>query len=166
MRTPARLLAALTMGALLAACGTATLSGAPRAAADDRPTYTVTVTRIVDGDTLDVTGAGGPARVRLLAVNTAERGECSYREAGDALRKLVPPDTTAALGTDPLADTTDRYGRLLRTVRVDGLDMSERMVALGWAEVYEQYPTTATPRLRELQGEAKRDRAGRWGMCR
>ena len=42
------------------------------------------VTRIVDGDTIDVTLDGCPldyVRVRLLAVDTPERGECYYAES-------------------------------------------------------------------------------------
>src|SRR5262245_5441584 len=48
-----------------------------------------TVDRIVDGDTLDARCAGEKHRVRLLRVNTPERGKPGYREATRALSEIV-----------------------------------------------------------------------------
>lgn len=86
---------------------------------------------VVDGDTLDVRGAG---RVRILGIDTPERGECGFAEAGDRVRDLfLNQDVRLVLpeGTD----NTDQYDRKLRyVVRADdGLDLGETLVGDGLA---------------------------------
>src|ERR687892_260057 len=74
-------------------------SGPPPAAAGGD----VSVVRVVDGDTLVVTGG---VRVRLIGVNTPESVdprrpvECFGKEASAALARLVPPGATVPLSYD------------------------------------------------------------------
>ncbi len=91
------------------------------------------VTRVVDGDTVDVEGLG---RVRVLGIDTPERGECGFESATAALSVLV-------LGREVLAvpgerSDADRYGRKLRYLDVVGasgraLDAGLRLIEDGWA---------------------------------
>jgi micrococcal nuclease len=64
------------------------------------------VDRIIDGDTLDLTGS---TRVRLYGVDTPERGEDCFTEATDRLRQLA--GNTVRLEDGPRA--TDNFGRRL-----------------------------------------------------
>lgn len=87
----------------------------------------VTLDRVIDGDTLDVIIDVGfrfttRQRLRLLELDTPERGEPLWREATDQLRALVTDQ--------PLAVTTvkqDSFGRWLAHVAVNGRDVSALM---------------------------------------
>lgn len=90
------------------------------------------VTDIVDGDTLDVVGpAGDEERVRIVGIDTPERGECGYAEAADALAGLVlGHDVELVSGA---VDDRDAYGRLLRYVDVQGTDAGLTLIEAGLA---------------------------------
>jgi len=77
----------------------------------------VTVQHVIDGDTVDVTSAGGHAiRVRLQSIDTPERGEPGYTEATGSLRKLLPEGSAVRLQLDQELKTTDSFGRVLAYV--------------------------------------------------
>lgn len=87
------------------------------------------VTHVVDGDTLDVDGV----RVRIIGIDTPERGECGFKEAGDDVRELVAGKTVIVFAADQ-RETHDRYGRELGTVIVDGgVDIGRTLIAEGYA---------------------------------
>ncbi|MGE3857784.1 MAG: thermonuclease family protein, partial [Dehalococcoidia bacterium] len=95
----------------------------------------VAVTRVIDGDTLDVRAAETELRVRLYGVDTPERGEACYGEATARLRTLAG-DRVLLLAD---ARTQDRYGRELRDVfTTDGRSIDAALVteglALAWRE--------------------------------
>lgn len=98
------------------------------------------VTRVIDGDTVEVSRDGVLDRVRLLGIDTPERGECGYDEATALVGDLVTGrEVTLVVGS---SDDRDRYGRLLRFVEVtvDGavVDVGLRQLEAGLAaEVYD-----------------------------
>ncbi|WP_210651367.1 thermonuclease family protein [Nocardioides sp. SYSU D00065] len=97
------------------------------------------VTAIVDGDTLKVRLRNGPiVSVRMLGINTPERGRCGYGEASDNLRKLAPVGSTVHLVSDRTQALKDRYGRLLRYVARQGgfKDLSYRQAWNGFTKPY------------------------------
>ncbi|WP_298885193.1 thermonuclease family protein [uncultured Serinicoccus sp.] len=96
---------------------------AERAAAD-----TLTVVAIVDGDTVDVSNG---ARIRIAGIDTPERGECGYDEAGARMMELAR-DRQAVLVLAG-ADSIDRYGRLIRYLDVDGRDVGLTLIQEGLA---------------------------------
>jgi len=117
-----------------------------------------TVTYIVDGDTLDVdTGE----RVRLICIDTPERGEYYYSEAKEYLKSL-----TLNKEVDLVKDIseTDRYGRLLRYIYLtDGTFVNELMVRNGYARAYPYNPdTTLCPQIQEAESRAKSNNLGIW----
>src|SRR5438128_1640217 len=72
------------------------------------------VIRVVDGDTLVLSGVG---KVRLIGIDTPEvygQVECFGREASRFAKRELPPgrEVTYRLGTEP----RDRYGRALAYV--------------------------------------------------
>ena len=86
------------------------------------------VSTVVDGDTIDVAGVG---RVRLIGIDTPERGECGFQLASDRLAELV---LGAEVALVPGAqDDADRYDRLLRYVDVGGTDAGLALVESGLA---------------------------------
>lgn len=91
------------------------------------------VTNIVDGDTVDVTRSGTTERVRLVGIDTPERGACGYAEASEALASMALGRKVALV--EGAMDNRDRYGRLLRyldTRRSDaGLALIEQGLAIA-----------------------------------
>jgi len=82
-------------------------------------TYSETgnVVRVTDGDTLRVRlRSGAHVSVRMLGIDTAERGRCGADAATANLRRLAPAGSTVTLVSDRTQAAKDRYGRLLRYV--------------------------------------------------
>ncbi len=145
--------------ATLAALGLAASGGA-------RPAGTVTVARIVDGDTIDL--ADGSV-VRLVQIDTPELGssECYSRRAAAVLAQLVPPGSGVALEADPRLDQVDRYGRLLRYVRRGPLNVNLELVRRGAATVwfYGGARGRYADALLRAERAARSERQGLWGAC-
>ena len=95
------------------------------------------VSNVVDGDTVDVDGVG---RIRVIGIDTPERGACGYESATQAMSVLVlDKEVTLVSGA---AEDEDRYGRLLRYVdvgavgavgAVDVVDAGLSLIEDGWA---------------------------------
>lgn len=92
------------------------------------PAGAVRVVEVIDGDTLKITGGQS---VRLIGIDTPERGQCGYTEAAFVLASLIH-DRPVVLVSGARTDT-DRYGRLLRYVEVDGVDVNLEMIRSGRA---------------------------------
>lgn len=89
-------------------------------------------TRIVDGDTLEVqAGDGTLETIRVVGVDTPERGQCGFDEAADALARMVFGQTVELV--PGAQDERDRYGRLLRYVDVQGVDAGLELIKGGFA---------------------------------
>lgn len=99
---------------------------------DIEPTYLVT--KVVDGDTVELSNG---EKVRLICIDTPEVGEDLYQEAKDKLSLLLL-NKRVILEKD--VSETDRYGRLLRYVFIDDLDINKAMVNSGLARVYRYEP--------------------------
>jgi len=94
------------------------------------------VTYVVDGDTIAVRlDNGRRERVRLIGIDTPERGECLAGTATGLARKLADRQRVVLRG-DATQDTRDRYGRLLAYAWVRGRDLGYQQVAAGLARVY------------------------------
>lgn len=120
------------------------------------------VTRVIDGDTIEVEIDGEEYRVRYIGIDTPERGEPYYEEARGANQKLVGGQEVRLE-----RDVTDRdkYDRLLRYVYVDGIFVNLELVRLGYARVYpkHKYPDNKYYEvLKEAETEAKRAGRGLW----
>lgn len=98
------------------------------------------VTRVVDGDTIDVTINGRPFTVRYIGVNTPERDEVCYSEARNGNAALVQGQTIQLVKD---VSETDRFGRLLRYVYVGSTFVNQVLVQQGWAEAVSYPPDTA-----------------------
>ena len=91
-------------------------------------TQTGTVTNVVDGDTVDVEGVG---RIRVIGIDTPERGACGYESATQAMSVLVLGRRVSLV--PGATEDSDRYGRLLRYVDVGSRDAGLSLISDGWA---------------------------------
>ena len=98
------------------------------------------ITRIVDGDTVDVDCGRGVDRVRLMGFDTPEsfRAQCST-EAARALaaERYLTGEITRARVVDFEFRGRDRFDRALAIMRVDGRDIADVMVSAGHARRYD-----------------------------
>jgi micrococcal nuclease len=80
--------------------------------AADAATTGVRVTRWVDGDTVETTRG----TVRLIGIDTPERGRCGYEAATRHAQSIAPEGSRIRLGNPQSVVDRDRYGRILRYV--------------------------------------------------
>lgn len=171
MRSRARLLAVGLV--LLAAVGCAApASPRPTALPDGSGATIATVTRVIDGDTVDVRLGATTERVRLLGIDTPETVDpdepvqCFGPEASARTKELLAPGTEVAVRRDRQA--RDRYGRLLLYVwRVDdGTFVNLTLVEGGFAEPLSIEPNVVhRAELAAAARTAKDAGVGRWGTC-
>lgn len=102
----------------------------------------LSVSRIIDGDTIDVLLDGNTTRVRLLGINAPESVDprrpvqCFGKEASAYMYTLLRGHAVR-LDFDPSQDRYDKYGRLLAYVhRDDGLFVNDVMINNGYAYEY------------------------------
>lgn len=88
------------------------------------------VTRIVDGDTIVVEGGD---RVRLLDMDTPEKGQPCYTEATNRLAELIG---NKEVTLEKRGEDKDVYGRLLRYVIYNDTLINLQMVREGFAHLY------------------------------
>ena len=112
------------------------------------------VTRVIDGDTIEVMIEGQSFRVRYIGMDTPERGDPFFQEATDANARLVANQTVTMVKD---VSETDRYGRLLRYVYLaDGTFVNAELVRQGYALVATYPPDVAHQELFvALQQEAR-----------
>ena len=122
------------------------------------------VERVVDGDTIIVTGVG---RVRLIGVDTPESVdprrpvEFFGKEASAFTRRLVD-GKRVLLGYD--WERTDRYGRTLAYVYLpDGTFVNAEIIRRGYGHAYTRFPFKHLERFRQLEREARQAGHGLWG---
>lgn len=136
------------------------------------PTEIGEVVAVIDGDTFDVQLPDGRARVRIIGIDTPEIAhregevdECYARPALAALDSLLYR-RTVTLQADPTQADTDKYGRLLRHVDYDGVNVALAALKAGLGEEY----TFATPYVGQADyvaamEDARASGAGLWGEC-
>lgn len=129
----------------------------------------VAVERVIDGDTIVVTGH---RHVRLIGVDTPETKDprrpvgCFGHEASAFTTSLLPAGTVVRLVGDAEAD--DVYGRLLAYVyrRSDGLFVNAELVRRGYAAVLTIPPNVAhADEFVALAADARRAGRGLWSAC-
>ena len=115
------------------------------------------VTRVVDGDTIEI--ASGK-HVRLIGVDTPEHGTCGFDAATVALRRMVESRTVVLVNPGSVQDL-DTYGRLLRFVDVGGRDAGFVQILSGRGKARYDSRDGYDPHPREDRyHRADRQRAG------
>jgi micrococcal nuclease len=127
---------------------------------------TAHVQRVVDGDTLLLTGG---ERVRLIGVDTPESvkpetpAEPFGREASE-FTKSVAENRDVRLEFD--RERVDQYGRTLAYVYVDDLFLNEELVRQGFSRAETRFPfrTDMQRRFLVAEEEARAARRGIWSL--
>ena len=130
----------------------------PEQGPDDR----FLVARIVDGDTMEL---GGGDRLRLLGIDTPERGEPFY----DSASNLVARIALQQRGSIEYAhNRRDKYGRLLGYLFVDTLFVNRVVIDSGYGYVYlfsdNELSSEPVRELIEAQRSAIERRVGVWSL--
>jgi endonuclease YncB( thermonuclease family) len=122
------------------------------------------VVRVVDGDTIEIEGG---KTVRYIGMDTPETVkpntpvQCYGKEASEKNKELVEGKEIAM---EKDVSETDRYGRLLRYVFVDGVFVNDYLVKEGYA-YSSAYPPDVKfqDMFRDSQKEAQEQKQGLWG---
>ena len=137
----------------------------------DRSPYdaTVTVSRVVDGDTIEVSpGIDGVQDVRLIGIDTPETVD-----PGEEVEPYGPEASSFAtaelagrrVGLEFDVERIDQYDRLLAYVYLGGEMFNEDLLEEGYAQAYPYPPNTAHElRFERAQRKARADDLGIWGL--
>ncbi len=87
------------------------------------------VDRVIDGDTIENNGTS----IRLLGINTPERGEFFYEQAKDFLRQEIQGKNVTL---EFVGDRYDKYQRTLAYVFFNNTNINVKMVEQGFANYY------------------------------
>jgi micrococcal nuclease len=127
---------------------------------------TVKVTRVTDGDTIVLEGG---IKLRYIGINAPESVDprrplqCFGKEASTRNRELVEGKL---IQLEKDVNETDRYGRLLRYVYIDGMMINEQLVREGYA-IASAYPPDVKhqEQLRAAERVARENKLGLWAAC-
>ncbi|WP_122090047.1 thermonuclease family protein [Halalkalicoccus subterraneus] len=151
----------------------------------DGTEWTVTVERVIDGDTMEVRFPNGEVdTIRLLGVDTPE----TYGQNDPAEFEGIPDNTDGAdwladwgdratayatdeldgeevrIAVDPEADRRGSYGRLLVYVHTDeGESFNRALIDEGLARMYDSQ-FSERPAFEDAEAEARNEGVGLWGF--
>jgi endonuclease YncB( thermonuclease family) len=120
------------------------------------------VTKVNDGDSIEVMLAAGAGRVRLSAIDTPEYDQPHGAESSVALKKYLPVGSDVELEVV----TRDKFLRIVAVVwLVDGgqrVNVNEKMLRDGHAWAYRRYMSDA--RFCDIEAEARDAKRGLWAQ--
>jgi micrococcal nuclease len=142
--------------------------GASPGTAERQEGQTVTITRVVDGDTVEISpNVDGIEDVRFIGMDTPEAsGECGAEPLAGAARDYTARYAGQRVSLEFGEERVDQYGRLLAYVRArDGSMLNEELVRRGLAQVATFPPNVRYEQdFREAQSQARQESEGIWGL--
>jgi endonuclease YncB( thermonuclease family) len=118
------------------------------------------VTKVNDGDSLEVMLDTGAGRVRLFAIDTPEHDQPHGAESSAALKSLLPVGSAVELEIV----TRDQFRRIVAIVwRMDAgarTNVNEKMLSDGHAWAYRRYMADA--RFCDIEADARDAKRGLW----
>ena len=144
---------------LLAACSTLPASAEPAR----NNIISGEVVRVWDGDTLHLQdGSGHRHKIRLAGIDAPELEQAQGKACRDRLAEQVLYRQVQAAIVD-----TDRYGRKVAQIRLNGHDINRQQVAEGCAWHYRRYAREWQSEAEyaayaEAEAQAKNHRLGLW----
>ncbi|HBE3121326.1 TPA: thermonuclease family protein [Escherichia coli] len=127
----------------------------------------ITVTRIIDGDTLEVKDNGDVKRIRLVDIDAPEKSQPFGQRAKQKLSELVKDADDVAVSSTG----KDRYGRTLAKVYVKKCQsaclayyVNAEMVKSGLAWAYRYHGKATSSAMEELERVAKQAKTGLWSL--
>ncbi len=131
----------------------------------DKNLYPVLYT--FDGDTYSVKINNQKEKIRVLGIDTPEkkggfRSEgCFGNQASDYVKEKLK-NKKIALSKPKTYSNTDKYGRLLRYVFLDGEDFGAHLISEGYAFSYKKFKHPQRNYYNTLEKEAKKNKKGMW----
>ena len=139
-------------------------AGSVRAAdsAKPLPVLSAKVTKVNDGDSIEVQLESGPARVRFSAVDTPEYDQPYGDKSSAALKGMLPVGSSVELEVV----TQDSFHRMVATVWLladdQRININEKMLRDGQAWAYRRY--MKDPKFCDIEAEARDARRGLWAQ--
>ncbi len=124
----------------------------------EKHSFLATVTKIVDGDTFEISRAGRTETIRLWGIDSPEWDQPYSNEAKYLLMKTV-------LDTQILIHPFyyDKFGRLIASVNRSGQNINQLLVEKGLAWVHIYYCNKEICKIwKTKQGNARKQRIGLW----
>jgi micrococcal nuclease len=110
------------------------------------------VTRIVDGDTIELSNG---TIIRIQGIDAPESGQPYGKEAKEALAPIIG----YIVSYKPY--DTDKYGRTVARVYVEGIDIGLSQIKRGYAWHYAAYDASSD--YASAEQDARAARLGLWG---
>lgn len=108
-----------------------------------------------DGHTLTLLVERREVKIRLNQIDAPALGQPFGRRSKQSLSEMVYGKTVTAA-----TKGTDRYGRTIATIYVEGLDANAEQVRRWMAWVYRKY--ARDPKLYEIEQKARDAKRGLW----
>lgn len=129
------------------------------------------VTKVVDGDTIEVSIDGVNEKIRLIGVDTPETVDprkpvqCLGKEASN-YSKSVLEGKSVKLEADETQENRDRYKRLLRyAILDDGTNFNELLIEKGFAHEYTyDTPYKYQSEFKSAEEQARLNSIGLWSV--
>lgn len=116
------------------------------------------VVRVIDGDTFVIeTGE----HVRVIGINAPEMKTVYGQPAKEHLIALID-GKTVDLQNDHTSADKDKFGRLLRYVFLNGVDIDKQMVADGYAIAFLKYRFDKEEEYKQTELDARQKKLGIW----
>jgi endonuclease YncB( thermonuclease family) len=136
------------------------------AATPPLPAFTATVTKIVDGDTLNVVipGNSQEIKVRFACVDAPELDQPGGKPSRTSLSALLPLGTVVEIR--PVAPN-DQYNRVPAFVFSAGKNVNLQQTLAGQMWFYPEYSRTCpeyAPALKAAEAEARLNKLGLWNQ--
>jgi endonuclease YncB( thermonuclease family) len=145
---------------LVAGCAALLLAGSSGAAGP--AVLKARVTKVNDGDSIEVELDSGHARVRFSAIDTPEYDQPYGAQSSAALKALLPVGSDVELEVV----TQDQFHRLVAVVWLwkgaERINVNETMLREGHAWAYRRY--MKEPRFCDLEQQARSKKLGLWAQ--
>lgn len=135
-----------------------------------KPTPLYPVTKVIDGDTIDVQIGKKVERIRMIGMDTPETVDprkpvqCFGKEATNKAKTILT-GKKVRLESDPISGERDKYGRLLRYVYLEnGTSFEKLMISDGYAHeyTYNSIPYKYQADFKKAQKDAQTKKRGLW----
>jgi micrococcal nuclease len=125
-------------------------------------------TRVTGGDTITVVTDGQKVTIRLVGIDAPENSHGKHQPGQSFSQTSTKHLASLVLNNhvDIVSCGTDRYGRTLGVVYVDGKNVNLEMVRIGLAEVYRGKPAKGFDNepYQKAEDAARRAGVGMWSL--
>ncbi len=130
-------------------------------------TSSVSITKVIDGDTVWVNKDGVEEKIRLLGIDTPELNtsdlteRCFAIEAKESLENLLL-DREVKLESESETFQKDKYGRTLAYLSSNGENLNLKLLQQGDAKIYKYYKGKHLKEFQSAEQLAKESQIGIW----